>query len=86
VSIPAPLNLGVVLYIERLTSPRTPPPFQMALVHIGLGDWDEAFDWLERAVDGRAWELPLLKADPAFEHLRQQSRFPKLLARLGMPE
>jgi TolB-like protein/tetratricopeptide (TPR) repeat protein len=72
--------------IERLTSPRTPPPFQMALVHIGLEDWDEAFDWLERAVDGRAWELPLLKADPAFDRLRQQSRFPKLLARLSMPE
>ena len=72
--------------IERLTSPRTPPPFQMAVVHIGLEDWDQAFDWLERAVDGRAWELPLLKADPAFDRLRQQSRFPKLLARLSMPE
>ena len=58
----------------------------MAVVHIGLQNWDEAFDWLEKAVDGRAWELPLLKADPAFDRLRQQSRFPKLLARLSVPE
>jgi hypothetical protein len=58
----------------------------MAVVHVGLEDWDRAFDWLERAVDGKAWELPLLKADPAFDSLRQQPRFSKLLTRLRLPE
>lgn len=78
--------LSILNEIERLTSPRTPPPFQMAVVHIGLENWDQAFDWLDKAVDARAWELPLLKADPAFDRLRQQPRFSKLLARLGLPE
>ena len=72
--------------IKRLTNPQTPPPFQMAVVHVGLEDWDQAFEWLEKAVDGRAWEVPLMKADPAFDRLRLQPRFPKLLARLGLPE
>jgi TolB-like protein/DNA-binding winged helix-turn-helix (wHTH) protein/Tfp pilus assembly protein PilF len=72
--------------IRRLTNPQTPPPFQMAVVHVGLEDWDRAFEWLEKAVDGRAWEVPLLKADPAFDRLRVDPRFPKLLARLRLPE
>ena len=78
--------LAILNEIERLTSPRTPPPFQMAVVHIGLENWDQAFDWLEKAADARAWELPLLKADPAFDRLRQQPRFSTLLARLSLPE
>lgn len=72
--------------IKRLTNPHTPPPFQMALVHVGLEDWNRAFDWLGKAVDERSWEIPLLKADPAFEQLRQQPRFPALIAGLGLPE
>ena len=72
--------------IRRLTNPQTPPPFQMAMVHVGLEDWDRAFDWLEKAADGRSWELPLLKADPVFDRLRADPRFPKLLARLRLPE
>ena len=72
--------------IRRLTNPQTPPPFQMAMVHVGLEDWDRAFEWLERAVDGRAWEVPLVKADPVFDRLRLDPRFPKLLARLRLPE
>jgi hypothetical protein len=47
---------------------------------------DQAFEWLEKAVDGHAWEVPLLKIDPAFERLRQDPRFLKLLARLDLPE
>jgi TolB-like protein/DNA-binding winged helix-turn-helix (wHTH) protein/tetratricopeptide (TPR) repeat protein len=72
--------------IRRLTNSQTPPPFQMAVVHVGLEDWDRAFEWLEKAVDGRAWEVPLVKADPVFNRLRLDPRFPKLLARLRLPE
>ena len=72
--------------LKRMTNPQAPPPFQMAVVHAGLEDWDQAFEWLEKAVDGRAWEVPLVKADPAFDRLRLQPRFTKLLARLSLPE
>jgi hypothetical protein len=40
---------------------------------------------LEKAFDVRAWQLPMLKADAIFDDLRADSRFPALLARLGLP-
>jgi TolB-like protein/tetratricopeptide (TPR) repeat protein len=72
--------------LRRLTNPRSPPPFQMAVVYVGLEDWDRAFEWLEKATEARAWEMPLLKGDPAFDRLRLDPRFPQLLARLRLPQ
>ena len=67
------------------SKPRGPSPFQMAVVYVGLGDKDRAFEWLQRAADARAWELPMLKADPFFDPLRSDPRFAPLLDRLGLP-
>jgi len=72
--------------IKSMTNSEAPPPFQMALVHVGLEDWDRAFEWLEKAVDARAWEVPLVKADPVFDRLRLDARFSRLVARLHLPE
>jgi tetratricopeptide (TPR) repeat protein len=71
--------------LRRLASPRDPSPFLVALVYVGLEDMDRAFEWLEKAVEARSWELPLLKVDPIFETLRADRRFPALLNRLGLP-
>ena len=57
----------------------------MALVYTGLEDNDRAFDWLEKAVETRAWEMPNLKASPIFDRLRSDPRFPALLDRVGSP-
>jgi TolB-like protein/Tfp pilus assembly protein PilF len=77
--------LATLSDIRRLTNPRSPPPFQMAVVYVGLKDWDRAFEWLNKAVETRAWEVPLLKADPAFDSLRSDHRFAPLLERVALP-
>ena len=71
--------------LRRLASPREPSPFLVALVYVGLEDMDRAFEWLEKALEARSWELPLLKVDPIFDTLRADRRFPALLDRLGLP-
>jgi Flp pilus assembly protein TadD len=71
--------------LRRLASPRTPSPFLMALVYVGLEDRDRAFEWLEKALEGRSWELPVLKMNPIFDALRSDPRFLVLLDRLGLP-
>ena len=71
--------------LRRLASPRSPSPFLVALVYVGLEDTDRAFEWLEKALEARSWELPVLKGNPMFNALRADSRFPALLARLGLP-
>src|SRR5271168_1862917 len=60
--------------------------FGAALVHTGLGDKDEAFRSLEKAIELRAPFVTLLKVDPRFDSLRSDPRFPKLLRRMNFSE
>jgi TolB-like protein/Tfp pilus assembly protein PilF len=71
--------------LHRLARPRSPSPFLVALVYTGLEDNDRAFEWLAKAADARAWEMPTLKASPIFDGLRSDSRFDALLNRVGLP-
>ena len=60
--------------------------FGAALVHTGLGEKDEAFRSLEKAIEIRAPFVILLKVDPRFDSLRQDPRFQNLLRRINLPE
>jgi len=69
--------------MQRLASSRYVTPYGFALVHAGLGESDEAFGWLSRAVDDRSHWLVWLSLDPRFTDLRADSRFRATLARIG---
>ena len=56
----------------------------IALVHVGLGDLDQAMFWLNKAYDTRFKASILLH--PAFDPLRSDARFKDLLDRIGLPE
>jgi TolB-like protein/DNA-binding winged helix-turn-helix (wHTH) protein/Flp pilus assembly protein TadD len=56
-----------------------------ALVYAGLGEKDEAFRSLDKAIDLRAPFVILLKVDPRFESLHQDPRFQNLLRRMNLP-
>jgi len=59
--------------------------FGAALVHAGLGEKDEAFHSLQKAIELRAPLVILLKVDPLFDSLRRDSRFQNLLHRMNLP-
>jgi TolB-like protein/DNA-binding winged helix-turn-helix (wHTH) protein/tetratricopeptide (TPR) repeat protein len=58
-------------------------PIDLAGVHMRLGNKDEAFRWLEKALEDHLpyliWSLP---ADPAFDDLRSDPRYADLMRRL----
>ena len=56
----------------------------MARVHIGLGNIDEAFRWLDRALDERAVYVVYLRIDPSYAPLRSDPRYHVLLERMGL--
>ncbi len=60
-------------------------PYERALVYIALGDTDEAFDLLEQAYDERAYCMPFLQAEAAFDPLGDDPRFQDLLRRMNFP-
>ena len=77
--------LATIDELHRVSKPRNPSPYLLAVIYVGLGDTNRAFEWLQKAVDARAWELPVLKADTMFDPLRSDPRFLPLLGRLGLP-
>ena len=58
--------------------------FRFAGIHALLGEYDEAFAWLEKAYAGRASLLVYLNVSPDFDNLRGDSRLGDLLRRIGL--
>ena len=71
--------------IERLSTPEEPmPPLEKALVHIGMGNRDEAFAKLEEVYQGRFSHLAYLRSDPVYDGLRDDPRFADLARRVNL--
>ncbi len=58
-------------------------PYAMALIHIGLGERDLAFEWLEKAYEDRSDVLVWLKREPGLDSLRPDPRFAALEHRVA---
>jgi adenylate cyclase len=58
--------------------------FFFGLVRVGLGEVDEALDWLEKAYEERDISMAWLKQDPTFDSLRSEPRFIALLRKIGV--
>lgn len=69
--------------MEQLAAVRYMPSPQMALIHLGLGETNQALDRLERGFEEKSYWMIYLKADPVYDGLRSHPRFIRLLERLG---
>lgn len=58
--------------------------FWMAIAHAGLGQFDEAFSYLDRAVEERDSNLLYLIAAPRELGLHDHPDFPRILTRVGL--
>ncbi len=60
------------------------PPSTFAFGHIGLCDWDAAFEWLGRAIDGRDPLVMPIKTYPYLEPVRGDPRYHALLRKMNL--
>jgi tetratricopeptide (TPR) repeat protein len=72
--------------LREIAKPRAPAPIRVAMVHIALGETDRAFEWLDKAIEARDWQMGLLNIEPGFDVLRSDRRFAPLVARVGLPQ
>ncbi len=70
--------------LQQLQGQRYVSPYTVAAIHAGLGDQEQAFKWLETAVEERDIWLMNLKVDPVFGKLRSNRRFTDILARIRL--
>jgi len=59
------------------------PPFNLAIVYLGMGDRKRALDGLEEAYKAKSQTLMWLKMDHMFDPLRREPRFIALLKKLN---
>ena len=59
-------------------------PMWIALVHLGLGDLEGLFQWMNRAYEERDGSLVLISAAVEFDPVREDPRFKAILERMGL--
>ena len=79
----AKLKAPVAADVRRLTS-KAGEKSEISFVHLGLGEPDEAFVWLERTFDNRGWGRRAWKIDPLWSDVVQDPRYVALLRRFGL--
>ena len=62
------------------------PASNIALIYAGLDDKDQAFAWLSKAYEQRAFQLQWINVDPRWDNLRSDPRFQEMLRRMGLPQ
>lgn len=75
----------ILVRLDEQSKSRYISPVDYAVIYVGLGDRDKAFEWLERAVDERADWLVYLKVEPVFDSIRDDPRFAAILKKMNFP-
>ena len=70
--------------LKEMAKQRYVPAYSFTIVYVGLGEKDQALQWLEREYQDRAVELLSLKVDPLLDSLRSDPRFADLVRRMGL--
>jgi eukaryotic-like serine/threonine-protein kinase len=75
---------AVLNQLKERSSQTYVQPMWMAVIYVGLGEKDQAFDWMQKAYDDRSAWLVYLKVDPLFDPVRGDARFGDLVRRVGL--
>lgn len=62
------------------------PAYHFVILYAGLGDRDEAFQWLEKTYQDRTSRMTILQVDPFLDPLRSDLRFAGLVRRVGLQQ
>ena len=72
---------SVLNTLLSIAKERYVPAFCIAMVHLGLGELEEAMQWLERGYEARDVHVVFLPIDAKWDPLRSEPRFTRLLER-----
>lgn len=76
---------SMLTQLKDLSGQKYVSPYDVAMIHVGLQQYDTAFEWLEKSLEERTIWLGYLNVEPQLDPLRADSRFRSLLRRVGLP-
>ena len=76
--------LKILDQLKQLSTQRFVYAYGIALVYVGLGDKDQAFQWLEKSFQDHEARINRLKVDPLFDSVRSDARYADLIHRIGL--
>jgi TolB-like protein len=62
------------------------PAYDLAVIHLALGENEAALQWLQKAYDEHNWALIVLAVEPRLDPLRSDRRFQVLMRKVGLQE
>jgi tetratricopeptide (TPR) repeat protein len=71
--------------LTELAKQKYVAPYFFAGIHIGLGEYDRAIEYLEKCYEEHSHWLIYLHLDPSMDVLRDHPNFQGLLRRVGLP-
>jgi len=81
----AGLRESATQILDELLVQESTPPFAIALAYLGLGDDEQALDWLEKSLDAMDSQIIYINRDPRFDSLRAEPRFIRMLEKIDYP-
>jgi TolB-like protein/DNA-binding winged helix-turn-helix (wHTH) protein len=72
--------------LKQLSAEEYVPATSVALIYAGLGEKDQAFAWLDKGYEQRAFQMQWVRLDPRWDSLRSDPRFQDLMRRMGFPQ
>lgn len=72
-------------WLENLTEKDYIYPTDLAKGYAALGEKDRAIEWLEKAVEARIPDVLSIKYAPAFDNLRSDVRFQRIIEKINFP-
>jgi tetratricopeptide (TPR) repeat protein len=70
--------------LKDLSRRRYVAPFYIGLVYVGLGDKNQALEWLNKAYEDRSTPLMWINVDPRLDGIRGDPRYHALLRRMHL--
>jgi hypothetical protein len=74
----------ILAELTQARSQRVVSAWGIAALHASLGDVDQAFQWLETAIEERAAGMILLRVHPRLDPIRTDPRYWPLVQRAGL--
>jgi len=72
--------------VQDLSATSFVSPFDLSLIYLSLGEREKAISMLQKAADEHVGWVVRLGVDPAFDSLRGEPKFQRLIRRIRIPE